>query len=91
MINEARVVAGLRDSERLSKSALLHLGDGAVDGQAGRNRRVVVNDERLCPACHKRLGGSVVAVLPDNKVVHYGCAPRAGSAREGKPSWGRAA
>jgi hypothetical protein len=26
--------------------------------------------------CHKRLGGSVVAVLPDNSVVHYGCLAR---------------
>ncbi|OAA55910.1 vacuolar morphogenesis protein [Niveomyces insectorum RCEF 264] len=50
----------------------------AAAAPAGRNRRVVVSEERVCGVCHKRLGGSVVAVLPDNAVVHYGCLHRSG-------------
>lgn len=92
VINESRVVAGLRATEYISSQALLLLGDGVPGGQGGRNRRVTVTEERLCGACHKRLGGSVVSVLPDNSVVHYGCLGRAGqkggeSARAG--NWGR--
>ncbi|KUJ13149.1 uncharacterized protein LY89DRAFT_591238 [Mollisia scopiformis] len=96
IVNETRVVAGLRKSEVVSSQAALLLGDGAPGGQAGRNRRVVVSDERVCGVCHKRLGGSVIAVLPDNEVVHYGCLNRAtgqpgsrtGHIRAG--SWSRA-
>lgn len=96
IVNEARVVAGLRKSEVVSSQAALLLGDGKPGGQAGRNRRVVVSDERVCGVCHKRLGGSVIAVLPDNEVVHYGCLNRAtgqpgsrtGHLRAG--SWSRA-
>jgi hypothetical protein len=48
--------------------------------------------------CHKklgggmRIGGSVVAVLPDNTVVHYGCLNRATGNKvdtSRAPSWGR--
>lgn len=78
IVNEARVVAGLRKIEVVASQAALLLGDGTPGGQAGRNRRVVVSDERVCGACHKRLGGrSVIAVLPDNEVVHYGCLSKA--------------
>lgn len=48
-------------------------------GKGGRNRRVVVSDERVCGVCHKRIGRSVIAVLPDNEVVHYGCLGRVGN------------
>lgn len=94
-VNESRVVAGLRETEFVASQSLLLLGDGVPGGQAGRNRRVVVHDERVCGVCHKRLGGSVVAVLPDNAVVHYGCLSRAttGSQRDRLESrsgaWGR--
>lgn len=70
---------------------MLRLGDaGTIDvkrvgggqGQGGmgrgRNRRVVVGEERVCGVCFKRLGGSVVVVLEDNSVVHYGCLNRVG-------------
>lgn len=77
VVNEARVVAGLRKSEVVSSQAALLLGDGTPGGKGGRNRRVVVSDERVCGVCHKRLGGSVIAVLPDNEVVHYGCLSKA--------------
>jgi Vam6/Vps39-like protein vacuolar protein sorting-associated protein 39 len=92
IVNEAKIVAGLRASEYVSTQALLLLGDGAADGQGGRNRRVVVTDERLCGVCHKRLGGSVISVLADNCVVHYGCTSRVGHRpdKARAPSWGRA-
>ncbi|KAF6832171.1 vacuolar sorting protein 39 domain 1 [Colletotrichum musicola] len=81
VVNESRIVARLRDSELVSTQALLLLGDGIPGGQGGRNRRVVITEERLCGVCHKRLGGSVVSVLPDNSVVHYGCLNKATSQR----------
>ncbi|OIW25830.1 hypothetical protein CONLIGDRAFT_635597 [Coniochaeta ligniaria NRRL 30616] len=77
VVNETRIVAGLRKTELVTSQALLLLGDGVPGGQGGRNRRVVLGEERVCGVCHKRLGGSVVAVLPDNSVVHYGCLGRA--------------
>jgi Vam6/Vps39-like protein vacuolar protein sorting-associated protein 39 len=78
VFNEARIVAGLRATEYISTQALLLLGDGATAGQGGRNRRVVIDEERVCGVCHKRLGGSVVSVLSDNTVVHYGCLNKVG-------------
>ncbi|KAK3901513.1 hypothetical protein C8A05DRAFT_44841 [Staphylotrichum tortipilum] len=85
-VNETRVVAGLRKTALFKSQAMLYLGDGGEgssggDGggmaAGGRNRRVVIGEERVCGVCHKRIGGSVVAVLPDNAVVHYGCLGRA--------------
>lgn len=79
----------------VNAQATLLLGDGIPGRNGGRNRRVVVSDERVCGVCHKRLGGSVVAVQPDNSVVHYGCLNRAGARSGGgmeslrKGSWGR--
>jgi hypothetical protein len=103
VVNEGRVVAGMRKSELVSAQALLLLGDGASgggggggivsEGQGGRSRRVVVSEERVCGVCHKRLSRSVIAVLPDNTVVHYGClnktARGVSGQRERGPSWGR--
>jgi Vam6/Vps39-like protein vacuolar protein sorting-associated protein 39 len=105
VVNTARVVAGLRKTQLVSSQAALLLGDGVVGNpniedyreqpQAGRNRRVVIGEDRVCGVCHKRLGGSVVAVLPDNSVAHYGCLGRAGQGglKDGGPaarksSWG---
>ncbi|KAH6605002.1 hypothetical protein Trco_006709 [Trichoderma cornu-damae] len=98
LVNESRIVAGLRKAEGISVAAELQLGDVKSGGQGGRNRHVIITDERHCVVCHKklaggmRMGGSVVAVLTDNTVVHYGCLSRAtGSKADGlrKPSWGR--
>lgn len=75
-VNATRIIAGLRQTELVASQALLLLGDGVPGGQGGRNRRVIISDERVCGVCHKRLGGSVVAALPDNSVVHYGCLNR---------------
>ncbi|KAK3943557.1 hypothetical protein QBC46DRAFT_446904, partial [Diplogelasinospora grovesii] len=82
VVNEMRVVAGLRKTQLVASQAVLLLGDGiprGEGGQGGRNRRVVISEERVCGVCHKRLGGSVVSVLPDNSVVHYGCLNRVNS------------
>ncbi|KAM0201697.1 hypothetical protein ACHAPA_003792 [Fusarium lateritium] len=98
LVNEARIVAGLRQAEGVSIAARLHLGDDVQGGQGGRNRHVAITDERHCVVCHKklgggmRIGGSVVAVLPDNTVVHYGCLNRATGNKvdtSRAPSWGR--
>lgn len=100
LVNQARIIAGLRQAEEISIAARLHLGDGVAGGQGGRNRHVAITDERHCFVCHKkmgggmRVGGSVVAVLPDNAVVHYGCLGRATGGKgvdvaARVPSWGR--
>ncbi|KAK3304211.1 uncharacterized protein B0T15DRAFT_535805 [Chaetomium strumarium] len=75
-VNETRVLAGLRKTALFTSQSLLYLGDGIPGGQGGRNRRVLIGEEEVCGVCHKRIGGSVVAVLPDNAVVHYGCLGR---------------
>ncbi|KXJ87143.1 vacuolar sorting protein 39 domain 2-domain-containing protein [Microdochium bolleyi] len=79
VVNESRIVEGLRKTQLVNTQALLLLGDGVPGGQGGRNRRVVISEERVCRVCHKRIGNTVVAVLPDNSAVHYGCLGRSGS------------
>ena len=71
--NEARIVAALRKVDAVRVEGRLKLGD---DLQGARSRKVRVDEERVCPVCHKRLGGSVISVFPDNSVVHLGCANR---------------
>ncbi|KAJ5095024.1 Vacuolar sorting protein 39/Transforming growth factor beta receptor-associated domain 1 [Penicillium argentinense] len=80
VFNEARIVANLRKSRDMQTQAQLALGDG-VRGGGTRARHVTVTEERICGVCHKRLGGSVINVFPDNTVVHLGCANRVASAR----------
>lgn len=67
---ESQVVSGLRKVEAVRAQVGLQLGE------KGRRRGVRVDDERVCPVCHKRLGGSVISVFPDNSVVHLGCQAR---------------
>ncbi|KAI0171682.1 SPX domain-containing protein [Hypoxylon sp. FL1284] len=86
VVSESRIVEGLRKTQLVNTQALLLLGDGIPGGQCGRNRRVVIAEERVCGVCHKRLGNSVVAVLPDNGVVHYGCLGRGRSASGSRKS-----
>lgn len=64
IVNENRIVAGLRKVQNIATQAQLHLGDNAGNGSRGRNRFVTVNEERVCGVCHKRLGGSVISVFP---------------------------
>ena len=73
IMNESMITAGLRKVDAVRVQADLLLGDGF---QGGRSRRVRIDDERVCGVCHKRLGGSVISVFPDNSVVHLGCASR---------------
>ena len=75
VVNQSRIERGLRQTQVFAAQAAL-LG-GRTESTSGRSRRVVVSEERVCGVCHKRLGGSVVSVLPDNSVVHYGCLNRA--------------
>lgn len=63
-VNESRIVAGLRKIVDISEEAKLRIGDGFPGGRGGRNRKVVVTEERVCGVCHKRFGGSVIKVLP---------------------------
>ncbi|KAI1343626.1 SPX domain-containing protein [Xylariaceae sp. FL0016] len=76
VVAETRIVEALRKTQLVDSQALLLLGDGMPGGQGGRNRRAVIGEERVCGVCHKRLGNSVVAVLPDNSVLHYACLGR---------------
>jgi len=93
VMNESRIVEGLRKTQFVNTQALLLLGDGVPGGQGGKNRRVVISEERVCRVCHKRIGNTVVAVLPDNSAVHYGCLGRSGQQQQqaGRVagSWGR--
>lgn len=63
-VNEGRVSAGLRKSIVVREQATLLLGDSLPGGNGGRNRRVVVNEDRVCGVCYKRFGNSAIKVLP---------------------------
>ncbi|EER25497.1 AvaB protein, putative [Coccidioides posadasii C735 delta SOWgp] len=76
VVNESRIVAALRKVQSINSEADLLIGDGLLGGNRGRNRFVTVTEERMCGVCHKRLGGSVISVFPDNTVVHLGCVNR---------------
>ncbi|OJD18317.1 hypothetical protein AJ78_01630 [Emergomyces pasteurianus Ep9510] len=73
--NEGRIVAALRKVQNVAVQANLQLGEDIMKGSnKGRNRFVTISEERVCGLCHKRLGGSVISVFPNNTVVHLGCA-----------------
>lgn len=77
-MNDSRIVAGLRKVDAVRVQAALQLGEdikGTKSG-GGRSRKVRIDEDRVCGVCHKRLGGSVISVFPDNSVVHLGCAGR---------------
>jgi len=63
IMNESMIVAGLRKVEAVRVQAGLLLGEGTHSG--GRNRKVRVDDDRVCGVCYKRLGGSVISVFPE--------------------------
>jgi Vam6/Vps39-like protein vacuolar protein sorting-associated protein 39 len=55
-LNEGRIVSELRKVELLRmESGVMRL----------RGKKAVVKEESACPYCHKRLGQSVVAVIPE--------------------------
>ncbi|KAL2037175.1 hypothetical protein N7G274_010038 [Stereocaulon virgatum] len=76
IVNEGKIVVGLRSTVAFAEEAKVRLGDGIPGGNGGRSRRVVITEERVCGVCYKRFGGSAIKVLPDNVVVHYGCSTR---------------
>ena len=65
IVNESRVISGLRSGLRFSEDARLRLGDGFPGGNKGRNRSVLITETRVCGVCHKRLGGSAIKVFPE--------------------------
>ena len=65
LVNEGRIVAGIRSTLAFSEEAKLRLGDGVRGGNNGRNRRVVITEDRVCGVCHKRFGGSAIKVMPE--------------------------
>ncbi|KAK5095706.1 Vacuolar morphogenesis protein 6 [Exophiala xenobiotica] len=89
-MNDARVVTNLRKVEAVRVQARLLLGTGedgdpgAVTSSGGmseaaskgRRQKIVIDEERVCRVCHKRLGGSVISAFPDGSVVHLGCQGR---------------
>ncbi|KAK1140870.1 Vacuolar morphogenesis protein 6 [Aspergillus melleus] len=78
MLSESRIVASLQKSQNIKTQAQLLVGEG-TDGKSARSRHVTITEERICGMCHKRIGGSVINVFPDNTVVHLGCANRLSS------------
>ena len=64
-VNESRVVAGLRNCLSFDEEARLRLGDGLPSGNGGRNRHVLITEDRVCGVCFKRFGGSAIKVLPE--------------------------
>jgi len=91
-MDDTRVVVNLRKAEAVRVQARLLLGTGHggdpganinLSGEAvseaiakGRRRRIVIDEERVCRVCHKRLAGSVISAFPDGSVVHLGCQGR---------------
>lgn len=68
VVANGRVEVGLRKVEAVKTQERLLLGDskeGRIIGGRGRNRRVKVDEERVCGVCFKRLGGSVISVFPE--------------------------
>ena len=65
VMSEARIVAGLRKVEAVRMQAGLFLGEGVPGANGGRGRRVMIDDEKVCGVCYKRLGGSVISVFPE--------------------------
>ncbi|KAL8695629.1 MAG: hypothetical protein Q9224_003283, partial [Gallowayella concinna] len=64
MVNESRVTCALRSSLVFSEESKLRLGDGVPGGNGGRNRHVLVTEDRVCGVCYKRFGGSAIKALP---------------------------
>lgn len=64
IVNESRVTSALRRCVVFNEEAKLRLGDGIPGGNGGRNRHVLVTEDRVCGVCYKRFGGSAIKVLP---------------------------
>ena len=64
IVNESRVIAGLRSTLAFGEEVKLRLGDGLPGSNGGRSRRVIITEDRVCGVCHKRFGGSAIKVMP---------------------------
>lgn len=64
VVNESRIVAGMRKTLDINEEAKLRLGEGLPGKHSSRNRSVLITEERVCGVCHKRFGGSAIKVLP---------------------------
>lgn len=63
IMNESIITSGLRKVEAVRVQAALLLGEGTAS--SGRNRRVRVDEDRVCGVCYKRLGSSVISVFSE--------------------------
>jgi len=62
IVNESRFVASIQKMVDVAEEARLRLGEGLPGGQYGRNRSVLITEDRICGVCHKRFGGSAIKV-----------------------------
>lgn len=67
--------ANTKVSESMIASQLWRAESLKVEEKLSRKRGLsaVVGETRVCPICHKRLGRSVISVMPNGSAVHYGC------------------
>lgn len=65
IVNESRIVAGLRKTLDFAEESKLRLGEGLSDINRGRNRCVIITEDRVCGMCHKRFGGSAIKILSE--------------------------
>ena len=78
---ENAIMASLSNVEKIACESDLLLGDDLRTGvskttpASGRNRRVLLGENKLCNVCHKRFGRAAARVFPSGEVLHYGCVP----------------
>lgn len=74
---QARLLLGLgSDGDPVTDSGALGETGMNETTAKGRRAKVIIDEERVCRVCHKRLGGSVISAFPDGSVVHLGCQGR---------------
>ena len=64
IMHESRISAGMRNVISTAEDGRLRFGDETSRGKGGRNRRVVITEDKVCGVCYKRFGGSAIKVLP---------------------------
>jgi len=64
IMNDSKISAGLQKVEAVRVQAGVLLGEG-FNVAGGRNRRVRVDEDRVCGVCYKRLANSVISVFPE--------------------------
>ncbi|KAE8137881.1 HbrB-domain-containing protein [Aspergillus pseudotamarii] len=84
-LNESRIVSSLQKAQNFKTEAQLMVGEG-TDGKSCRMRHVTITEERVCGICHKRIGGSVINVFPDETMLRSPISPERSSARPPNPT-----